>query len=247
MTANENNGPQTALITGASQGLGTHIAQKFAREGSDLILTARSEQRLIELEERLEHNHDATVRTIPANLRETARVNALVDDAIQTLGSIEALINNAGVYHRESFESTDRETFDEQYEINCRAPFLLMKEFLPNMAERGNGFVCNLLATGAVRGSEEHAAFNASKFGLRALTESAAKEYQHRGVHVTGLIIDGQINSERIRESQPDRPTDTLLQPESIAEEILHLYHQPRDAWTLETDLRPHREYEYNG
>jgi short-subunit dehydrogenase len=210
------------------------------------VLTARREQQLNELTEALDTKHDITVQPYPADLRKPAEVINLTGNINDSLEPIDVLINNAGVYHQESLGATDLETFNKQYEVNCRGPFLLMKELLPGMAERENGFVCNLLATGALRGSAEHAAFNASKFGLRALTESAAKEYQHRGVHVTGLVIDGQIDSERIRESQPERPAETLLQPQSIAAEILHLYHQPKDAWTLETDLRPHREYEYN-
>ncbi|MFB6355289.1 MAG: SDR family oxidoreductase [bacterium] len=237
---------KTALITGASRGLGRSIAREFTRDGFNTLLCARDMDLLQELADELNEQHPGDSIAFPIDFTNSESLQDLSQAVPDQWPPISVLVNNAGVYFRGSLEETSIEEFRHQQEVNCMGPFILMKELVPQMARRGNGFVCNILATGALRGSSHHSAFNASKFGLRALTQSIAKEYQHKGVHVTGVIIDGQIDSKRIRSNQPDRDPETLLKPGSIAREILHLYDQPRDAWTLELDLRPHTEFDYN-
>ena len=234
---------KTALITGASQGLGKHIARHFTGEGFNTLLCARRLDALSDLANELNEEKPGNCIAQHLNFHDVDTVRDISHSVPSAWAPISVIINNAGVYFQDSLEDTSLEEFQRQIEVNCQGPFILMKELIPEMAERGKGFVCNILATGALRGSAKHSAFNASKFGLRALTQSIAKEYQHRGIHVCGVVIDGQIESERIYENQPDRSEETLLKPESIAEEILHLYHQPRDAWSLEIDLRPHVEF----
>jgi len=238
---------KTALITGASQGLGEYIARRFTREGFNTLLCARRLDTLADLANELNEEESGNSIAQHLNFHDVDSIRDISHSLPSAWAPISVVINNAGVYFQGPLEDTPLDEFQRQIEVNCQGPFVLMKELVPEMAERGEGFVCNVLATGAVRGSANHSAFNASKFGLRALTESLAKEYQHRGIHVCGVVIDGQIESERIYENQPDRGAETLLKPESIAEEILHLYKQPRDAWSLEIDLRPHVEFHEHG
>lgn len=157
---------------------------------------------------------------------------------------VSVLINNAGYYRSTPLEETDLEAFQNHMEVNCQGPFILVKELVPEMAERGEGFVGNILAPGAIEGESEHSAFNASKFALRGLTLSLAEEYQDRGVHLTAITVNGEIDSSEKRTQYPDRDPATFINPESIAEEIIHLYEQPHDAWTRELDLRPRKSYE---
>jgi len=234
---------ETALITGASQGMGRHIARVLTEEGFNTLLCARRIDPMAQLADELNEQHPGNSIAQPLDFHDVDSVRDISHAVPKQWEPISVLINNAGVYLKSRLEDTSLEDFQEQMEVNCQGPFILMKELVPEMAERGNGFVCNILATGAIRGSAEHSAFNASKFGLRAITQSIAKEFQHEGVHVSGLIIDGQIESPRLRERQPDRNSESMLNPKHIADEILHLYRQPKDAWTLEQDLRPHVEF----
>ena len=91
----------------------------------------------------------------------------------------------------------------------------------------------------ALRGSARFAALAVGKFGLRALAQSMAREFGPQGVHVAHVIIDGQINTPRVREMSPDREEHTMLSPEAIAETYWQLHSQDPTAWTLELDLRP--------
>ena len=94
-------------------------------------------------------------------------------------------------------------------------------------------------ATASLRGSARFSALAVGTFGLRALAQSMAREFGPQGVHVAHVIIDGQINTPRMREMSPDREEHTMLSPKAIAETYWQLYSQDPRAWTLELDLRP--------
>ncbi len=153
---------------------------------------------------------------------------------------ISVLINNAGYYRPAPLEDTDLNQFKKHINVNCQGPFILASEIVPRMARRGEGFVANILASGAVEGQSKHCAYNASKFALRGLTLSLASEFQERGVHLVAITISGEIDSPQKRQDKPDRNPNSFINPRSIAREIIHLYEQPHDAWTRELDLHPH-------
>jgi NAD(P)-dependent dehydrogenase (short-subunit alcohol dehydrogenase family) len=117
--------------------------------------------------------------------------------------------------------------------------FYAAQQVLPAMVERGRGTVLLTGATAALRGSARFSALAVGKFGLRALAQSMAREFGPQGVHVAHVIIDGQIDTPRVREMSPDRDEDTMLSPEAIAETYWRLHAQHHTAWTLELDLRP--------
>jgi NAD(P)-dependent dehydrogenase (short-subunit alcohol dehydrogenase family) len=107
------------------------------------------------------------------------------------------------------------------------------------MLERGRGTIILTGATASLRGSARFSALAVGKFGLRALAQSMAREFGPQGVHVAHAIIDGQINTPRVREMSADREEHTMLSPDAIAEAYWQLHVQDPTAWTLELDLRP--------
>jgi len=107
------------------------------------------------------------------------------------------------------------------------------------MVERGRGTILFTGATAALKGSARFAALAVGKFGLRALAQSLAREFGTQGIHVAHIVIDGMINTQRVRGIAPDREKHTLLSPDAIAETYWQLYLQDVSAWTLELDLRP--------
>jgi NAD(P)-dependent dehydrogenase (short-subunit alcohol dehydrogenase family) len=108
------------------------------------------------------------------------------------------------------------------------------------MAAAGVGTILFTGATASLRGGANFANLAVGKFGLRALAQSMARELGPKGIHVAHVIIDGQIAAEhRPGRSQRDRGPDAFLHDESIAEVYWQLHTQPRNAWTLEMDLRP--------
>jgi NAD(P)-dependent dehydrogenase (short-subunit alcohol dehydrogenase family) len=112
-------------------------------------------------------------------------------------------------------------------------------QVLPAMVEAGGGTVLLTGASAAMRGKANFSALAVGKFGLRALAQSMAREFGPQSIHVSHVIIDGQINTPRIGDMMPDREEHTLLSPDAIAETYWQLHSQDRTAWTLELDLRP--------
>jgi short-subunit dehydrogenase len=113
------------------------------------------------------------------------------------------------------------------------------------MVERGRGTILLTGATAAVKGLAKFAALAVGKFGLRALAQSLAREFSPQGIHVAHIIIDGMINTQRVRSMVSEAEEHTLLAPEAIAQTYWQLYQQDATAWTLELDLRPAVEKSY--
>ncbi len=107
------------------------------------------------------------------------------------------------------------------------------------MLELGRGTVIFSGATASLRGSARFAAVAIGKFGLRALAQSMAREFGPKGIHVAHVVIDGQIDSPRVRAGLPDRDPKTFLDPAAIAETYWGLHVQDASAWSHEIDLRP--------
>jgi NAD(P)-dependent dehydrogenase (short-subunit alcohol dehydrogenase family) len=107
------------------------------------------------------------------------------------------------------------------------------------MLARGRGTILFTGATAALRGGAKFAALAVPKFGLRALSQSIARELGPRGIHAAHIIIDGGVLSERARQWAPDRPDEGFLSPDAVADTYWMLHKQDRSAWTQELDLRP--------
>jgi NAD(P)-dependent dehydrogenase (short-subunit alcohol dehydrogenase family) len=131
------------------------------------------------------------------------------------------------------------EQFESSWKVNCFGAFLAVQQVLPAMVERSRGTILLTGATAAVRGSAKFAALAVGKFGLRALAQSLAREFGSQGIHVAHIIIDGMINTPRVRAMASEREEHTLVSPEAIAQTYWQLYQQDATAWTLELDLRP--------
>ena len=136
----------------------------------------------------------------------------------------------------------DPEQFENAWRVNCYGGFLCTREVLPAMLEAGAGTVIFTGATASLRGGAGFAGLAVGKFGLRALTQSMAREFGPQGIHVVHAVIDGQIATPSAIERQPERALDTFLDPAAIAESYWQLYCQHPSVWTLELDLRPHVE-----
>ena len=157
----------------------------------------------------------------------------------EELGEPEVFVYNAGAFQMGGILELSPEQFDDCFRANCSGAFYGAQQVLPAMVERGSGTIILTGATAALRGSARFAALATGKFGLRALAQSMAREFGPQGIHVAHVIIDGQINTPRLREDQPDREESTTLSPDSIAETYWQLHTQDPTAWTLELDLRP--------
>ncbi|CAN5541249.1 SDR family NAD(P)-dependent oxidoreductase [soil metagenome] len=232
---------KVAAILGVGPGLGAAIARRFAREGYSVGLMARNEDGLSEIKQEIK-DEGATALTVSTDATEPSSVEQAFGKVREELGDPEVLVYNAGAFQMGGILEVSPKQFDFCFKANCAGAFYAAQQVLPAIQEAGRGTVLLTGATASMRGSANFAALATGKFGLRALAQSMAREFGPQGVHVGHVIIDGQINTPRVREMSPDRDDSTMLSPDAIAESYWQLHNQDPTAWTLELDLRPSPE-----
>ncbi len=242
---------ETAIIigVGAERGTGAAVARRFAAGGLHTVLAGRTEERL---EERAAEITDAggSASIHVLDVRKEDEVAALFDAVEADHAPIRSVTFNPGANVRHPLAETEAWLFEHLWRVSCFGGFLVSREATRRMAASGGGSLLFTGATGSLRGADGHAAFAAAKAGLRMVSQSAAREYGPKGVHVAHIVVDGAIDGEKIREGMPERVaeidarggSDTMLDPDAIAEAFWQVHAQPRSAWTHELDLRPWTE-----
>jgi NAD(P)-dependent dehydrogenase (short-subunit alcohol dehydrogenase family) len=229
---------KVAAILGVGPGLGAAVARRFAREGFAAALMARNEDGLSGIRQEIEEDGGAAL-SISADATDPASVEVAFGRVRDEVGDPEVFVYNAGAFQMGGVLEIPPERFDECFRANCAGAFYAAQQVLPAMVEAGRGTILLTGATASLRGSARFSALAVGKFGLRALSQSMAREFGPQGIHVAHVVIDGQINTPSMRERSPDREEHTMLSPEAIAETYWRLHTQDRTAWTLELDLRP--------
>ncbi len=171
---------------------------------------------------------------------------ALFDDIETRIGPLEVVVFNIGANVRFGLIETTARVFTKVWEMACFAGFLTTREAARVMVPRGRGSILFTGATASLRGREGFAAFAAAKAGLRAIAQSAAREFAPKGIHVAHVVVDGAIDGVFTRANRSDVETllsdDRILKPDQIAANFVWLHSQPRSAWSHELDLRPWTE-----
>jgi NAD(P)-dependent dehydrogenase (short-subunit alcohol dehydrogenase family) len=229
---------------GASLGLGAAVARRFAREGLHAVLTGRTAARLEQVAAEIKQA-GGNATALPGDVSKESDVVAIAKKAVE-LGPLEAAVfNAAGAVWTPSLELSV-EDFESSLRVNTLGGFIFGREAVRAQLPNARGTLLFTGATAALRGKPPFAAFAAAKAGLRSISQSFAREFGPRGVHVAHVIIDGGIDGEKARSRNPQRVSqageDGLLALDAIAEVYWHLHSQPRSAWTQELDLRPYKE-----
>ncbi|HKN00596.1 MAG TPA: SDR family NAD(P)-dependent oxidoreductase [Candidatus Binataceae bacterium] len=233
---------KVALVTGAGRGIGRDIAQRLAHEGYAVGLIARTKSQLEETADLIRKAGGKALVT-PTDVSKRDQVLAAVEAVERDLGPISVLINNAGAYLRKAVLEITEEDFDFQLKVNTYGPFFCTQAVVGKMAERGGGTVIFALGSETRGGPAQYSAYNASKVAQRAIAESVAYEFMHRGVHAATLDVDGAVDSPRVREAMPDEDPSHFVSPEAICNEIVHLINQPKSSWTFAVDLRSYVQW----
>ena len=172
----------TALVTGATAGIGYAIAIEMARQGAEVVVHGRNAERGAKAVQEIE-NLGGRARFVVANLSNGDDVRRLAAEA----GDVDILINNAGIYEFASTFDTDDADFDTHFDINLRAPYVLVQKLVPGMIERGHGSVVNISTVAASTPSAEAGLYGASKAALDLLTKLWADEFGAAGVRVNAI------------------------------------------------------------
>lgn len=219
-----------AIIIGVGPGLGAALVERCAREGLAVSAGARNAERLRAL---LDQRGLKDVASHACDVTDQASVDDLFGGATSVHGTPSLVVFNASGYARGSILDLTASQVEAAWRIGCLGGFHVGQAAARAMAPQGRGSLIFTGATASLRGSANFAPFAMAKFGLRALTQSLARELGPKGIHVAHTIADGQIG---------DDPNDAKLRPAEIADAYWHLHRQGRSAWTQELDLRPWAE-----
>jgi uncharacterized protein len=179
--------PLTALITGASSGIGEALAGCFARDGHALVLVARRRDKLQALAEALRSAHGVRVDVLPADLARPGAAQDLAATLRRRRRSIDVLVNNAGVLEQGLFASHDAARHSQIIDLNVSGLTAMIAAFLPAMLARGSGRILNVASIAAFQPVPGLATYAATKAYVLSLTESLAEELRDSGVTVTAL------------------------------------------------------------
>jgi glucose 1-dehydrogenase len=176
-----------ALVTGAGMGIGQGIAIELARQGADVAVHyAHSEQDANETAseiERLGVGH----ALVQGDLSRVVECERVVDEAANSLGGLDVLVNNAGVTRALDFLDTDEATYDEMFDLNMKGYFFCARRAVPLMLEAGAGSIINITSVHGYAGFPRHAAYAATKGAINAFTRELAVELADRGVRVNAI------------------------------------------------------------
>ncbi|HLL27499.1 MAG TPA: SDR family NAD(P)-dependent oxidoreductase [Xanthobacteraceae bacterium] len=236
----------TVAVVGAGDYIGAAIARKFAAESYIVFAGRRNGDKLAPLVAEIEAaGGRCTGRGLDA--RKEEEIAAFLTEADRA-APLEVCIFNVGANVNFPLLETTERVFRKVWEMACYAGFLTGREAARLMLPHGRGSIFFTGATASMRGGAGYAAFAASKFGLRAVAQSAARELGPKNIHVAHLVIDAGVDTAFVRTRIRERTgsdavePDQLMDPDSIAAAYWYLHQQPRDGWTHELDLRPFRE-----
>jgi NAD(P)-dependent dehydrogenase (short-subunit alcohol dehydrogenase family) len=222
-----------AVVAGASPGLGGALCRRLLARHHAVAALGRGGALL-------RVGQEAPGASLhPVDLADPVETDAAFTAIEAAHGPVTVVVYNAGRLELGGALDVSLEAFDACWRTNCRGAFVVARRALPAMLAAGGGAIIFTGATASTRGSKRTAAFAASKFALRGLAQSLAREYAPGGIHVAHVILDGLIWSEQTRARFTEARPELSMDPDEVADVYLGLIEQPRSAWTHELDLRP--------
>ncbi len=219
---------KTALITGASGGIGAAIAKTLHDQGATIAISGTRREKLEEVANSL--NSDR-VHITPCNLSDRDAVNALTGQAEEAMGGkLDILVNNAGITKDNLFMRMKDEEWDDVIAVNLTAAFTLMRGALRGMMRNRSGRIVNIASISGVIGNPGQPNYSASKAGLVGMSKSLAREIAPRGITVNciapGFIqtpMTDELNEKQVEQIAQAIPTGTFGDPDDIAAAVLYL------------------------
>ena len=221
---------KTALITGASRGIGAACARLLAQKGWAVAINYRSSREKAEQLAVDICRGGGVAMAIPADVGDARQVEALFSTAEKELGSVEVLINNAGIAQQKLFTDVRQEEWDELFRVDVKGVFLCCRRALPGMIRRHKGCIVNISSMWGQVGASCEVHYSAAKAAVIGLTKGLAKEAGPSGVRVNciapGVIqteMNGHLSPETLEELREETPLEMLGTPDDVARAALFL------------------------
>ena len=225
------------MITGVGDGTGAYTARRFAKAGYHIAMVARDKNRLSNLENEIPNS-----KGFICDVSDLIRLQETCKQIKDLMGTPKILIHNAVKGNFEKLLEGKPEWLEENFRINTTSLMYLAHALIPGMIKNKKGAIIITGNTAAKRGVANTPYFAPTKAAQRILAQSLAKDFGPKGIHVAYVMIDAFINTPWTRKRIPaqiNQPDIIFTQPEDIADEIFHIAHQKRSAWSFDVEIRP--------
>ncbi len=215
---------ETAVITGASSGVGKSLAIQLSDAGYRVVLAARSEDKLNAIAEEIQSKGGNSL-VVLTDVSQPEQINNLKDRALE-YGDVSVVINNAGLGKFSKVEDVAIEDWDRQLDVNLRASFLVSQAFIPGMKQRLNGTLAFMNSVAGKKGYPYSAAYVASKYGMRGLADSLREELREDNIKVIS-IHPGAVDTPFWDGIGVNFPREEMLSTHTLAQSIVHAIQSP--------------------
>lgn len=221
---------KTAVVTGASSGIGAAVAEHLADAGANVILAARRKDKLAAVAAKINGN----VLSVTCDMTNKSDVDELAKQAIDEFGQIDIYVNNAGAVLGSRVQDGQTENWDQMIDTNIKGVLYGINSALPGMLERASGHIVNVASVSGLEVNKVSAVYSATKFAVRALSMSLEKELARTGVRVTN-ISPGQVDTAIDSKPSDRKPLDAS----DIANAVVYAVAQPDYVNVNEITVRP--------
>lgn len=236
---------QTAVITGASSGIGEAIAHHLAEKGANVVLAARRSERLQELSEDIQKKYSTEAKVVETDVTKKEDVENLVNAAHNTFGSVDIFVNNAGVMLLSFLKNDHVDEWEQMVDVNIKGVLYGIHAALPKMLEQGSGHMINVSSVAGHEVFPSSTVYSATKYAVKALSMGMEKELASTNVRVTNISpgavdteLTDHITDDDVLEMFKDRSM-TPLNAEDIASAVSYAVTQPKNVNVNEVIVRP--------
>ena len=224
------------LVTGANGGIGKAIVNKYSRQGLTLAIADKDEDAANKLVHEI-NSSNGKAMAFPGDLMDQNYSDSLANEVKEKLGSIDILINNAGLMRRGNITQTSDEDYELSMKINVEAPFRLIRASIPLMVDSGGGSIVNISSCWGINPGPNHLIYCTTKAALAAMTKCLGRDHAHQNIRInavcpnevntpmlrTGFEIRGLNHDDAIRELNQSVPIGHIAEPEEIADVVAFL------------------------
>jgi 3-oxoacyl-[acyl-carrier protein] reductase len=231
---------RVAIITGATSGIGRAISRAFLPEGADVVLVGRRGERLSELAREAEDMGRRAV-AVEGDVREERTALHAVEAALDRLGRLDILVNDAGIAIYKNLVETSSDDYDAMMDTNMRSTFLFTRHVVPVLIDRGGGIIVNIASMAGVMGFPGEAVYCATKFAQVGFTQALDRELRPYNIRV-GAVCPGGVRTELALgtgRTEEGVAASGMLDAEEVAAAALFMATQPANARVMEIRMRP--------